>query len=502
MLETEPTGKKATEKEVISVGGGGTMDAKGKEDRMRFHVKKNLGLWLCIPAVLFLFHPVVAFVDILPDFIGYLLLYAALGQAADLNDKISESRTTFRKMMWIGVAAFAVQCYLYGVLPGNEQSMNAYETPVWVLLCSFVMFLLQWYFLIPAYRNLFLGLGELTEFAADVRVLRVRRGRTRYERLARFSAVFVFLSSGLSLLPELTVLTTFEYEAENAAFDWYRFVVLLRGMAFVISLVIGLCWLVRVCCLIGATCSQKACMDELEQRYVREVLPQTGVLTGRRIKFSFSFLAVAIFFLPTLRMDGIEILPSVVCAVLLLPAVLLLGNLIQVRRAFWGSLIVLFGVGCFRMYYENAFLNLYTSFEASFYRVDAYHDFFFLRMVELAEEILLPVVLCLLLKMLFDMVRAETAEVYSNDVGGVSVAATEKMHRKFRIRFMVVGVLFLLSGVSNAVASFFRLQISWLWWIAFAISVLAVIGFLSLLFAILEQLEWQYSKFGLHKTLP
>lgn len=469
---------------------------------MRFRVKKRLGLWLCIPAAVCLFHPVVAFMDVLPDVIGYVLLYAALGQAADLNEKIAESRSAFRKMMWIGVGASVVQYCLYGVLPGTASSMNAYETPVWILLCSFVMFLLQWYFLIPAYRNLFLGLGELMEPSADPRLLRVRRGKTRYERLARFSARFVFLSSVLSLLPELTILTTFEYEAEQAAFDWYRFVVLFRGMAFVISFVIGLCWLIRVWCLIGKTCHQTERMAELELRYTREVLPQTGVLTLRRVKFSFAFFALSACFLPTVRMDGNEIFPSAVCALLLIPAVLLLGDLVHVRGGFWGSVGALFAVGCFRIFYNYTFLDRYTSFEASMYRADAYQAFLFLRLTELAEAVLLFVVWCWVLRMLSVMIRTETAEVYSNDVGGVSVSATEKLHHKLRIRIKVAVAAFFVSCASNSAASFLRLQIAWLWWIAFVASVAAIVCFLSLLAAISEQLEWQYSKYGLHKILP
>ena len=41
---------------------------------MHFRIRKKLGLYWCIPALFFLFNPVIAFVDVLPDAIGYFLL--------------------------------------------------------------------------------------------------------------------------------------------------------------------------------------------------------------------------------------------------------------------------------------------------------------------------------------------------------------------------------------------------------------------------------------------
>ena len=51
--------------------------------------------YIRIPAVLFLFEPVIGFRDVLPNWIGYLMLYLCLGQASDLCARLEESRAGF-----------------------------------------------------------------------------------------------------------------------------------------------------------------------------------------------------------------------------------------------------------------------------------------------------------------------------------------------------------------------------------------------------------------------
>lgn len=466
---------------------------------MDFKVRRRLGLTWSIPAVLFLFEPVIAFSDVFPSGIGYLILYLCLGQLADLNGRIEESRSHFKKMIWVGVGTAIMQYYLYHVIPGTEGKMNAQETPMWILLCSFVVLILQFIFLLPAYRELFLGLGALAEQYGGSALLATRRGKTRYDRMARFSMVFVVVSSVLSVLPELSLLTTPEYEAEKLPFDWYQFIGLFRTVAGFLSFVIGAIWLVRVVLLLIRTMREKPLMEALEQRYAAEMLPKTGLLTLRRVRFAFALMMIGMVFTVNARMDSQMMLPSGFCAILFCAAIPILGDFAKGRSFFFGASALLLGTSVAQKVLCNRYLDAHSSFEASLYHPDAYIDFFILCLVEIIDALAVFVLLLMALRTVHIMVCGETAEIYDHDRGGVSRAATDRLHRRFRIRIYICGSLLFLSALAKSLESYFQLQYPWLWWIAMPITVAAAISFVALLFAVIEQLEWQYSSYGLNK---
>ena len=124
--------------------------------------KTKLGLGWLIPGVIMLSNPVIAFYDILPDCIGYLLLCVALLRLADLNASISDALKRFRTLIWINIGGLLMQYYIYNVL-AKEPKLNPQEIPTMVLLCAFIMAVPQIYFAVPAYRDLFKGFWELAE---------------------------------------------------------------------------------------------------------------------------------------------------------------------------------------------------------------------------------------------------------------------------------------------------------------------------------------------------
>ena len=101
--------------------------------------KTKLGLGWLIPGVIMLSNPVIAFYDILPDCIGYLLLCVALLRLADLNASISDALKRFRTLIWINIGGLLMQYYIYNVL-AKEPKLNPQEIPTMVLLCMFNYF--------------------------------------------------------------------------------------------------------------------------------------------------------------------------------------------------------------------------------------------------------------------------------------------------------------------------------------------------------------------------
>ena len=468
---------------------------------MQFKTKKGLGLYWMIPGALFLFHPQVGGVDVLPDFVGYLFLCAAISQVADLNVRISEALSRLKIMVWISVGAFLAQYYLHSDILRSGGEMNVYETPVLLLLYTFVMALLQCYFLIPAYRDLFLGFSALAQRTNSEKLLVIKRGKNRFERLSSYSAVFVVLSSWLSCLPEASVLTSFEYEVEKMNFDWYRFVGLFRTVAVLILLPFAILWLVRIIRLALAMLGDRVWNERLEVFYREEVFCKVGMLSLRRIRFASVFLAVGALFSVHLRMDDRLLIPNLFCSVFLLAGVLLLEDFCKRRKAFFIACGVNAVVSLGQMYLTEAYLYRFTEPEASLYSPDAYRLLCGVQLLQIAEAICSFLLLYLLLRLLYGLICRETAVIYGGeDTEEVSKRATLRLHKKMKQRILIVFFAFFVSFAIGCADSALQVTYPHLWWIALLASLLSVGVFCSLLFSLIEQMEMQYSSTSLNKT--
>ena len=207
--------------------------------------KQRLGMGWLIPGAVMLANPVVAFYDILPDCIGYLLVCVALFRLADLNSYIADALKRFRTLIWISMGGLLMQYFIYNVL-AKQPGLKPQEIPTMVLLCSFVIAVPQIYFAVPAWRDLFRGFWQLAERHGGQAVFHYGKRNTNLcERMRRASGVLVVLLALLPILPEFSVLTTFEYEFEKLPFDWYQFIWLFRVTAIMVLTVLFLVWITR-----------------------------------------------------------------------------------------------------------------------------------------------------------------------------------------------------------------------------------------------------------------
>ena len=127
------------------------------------HAKFNIGFICVALAGIFLCDPMIGFADRFPDVIGYLLLCIGLSKLSDLNESIADATGRFRVMLLVGVGQLVASYILHVVMVEKVNLTNPYERPVAILLCSFVVAVLRCYFLIPAFRDLFKGIGRLAE---------------------------------------------------------------------------------------------------------------------------------------------------------------------------------------------------------------------------------------------------------------------------------------------------------------------------------------------------
>ncbi|MBQ9784029.1 MAG: hypothetical protein IJW29_00860 [Clostridia bacterium] len=468
---------------------------------MQFKAKRKLGLFLLVPAVLFLFEPILAFTDALPNCIGYLLLCAAISQVADLNDRIADALERFKKMIWVGVGSLLVQMYINRVLPSGSESMNAYERPMLLLIASFVLLLLHCYFLIPAYRDLFLGMNAVAERFGGSNVLKAdRRGTNHGEKMARAAKRFAFWNALLALLPELSVLTTFEFAVEKLPFDWYVFIGLFRTIVGMISAVVSLVFLIRFLRYANRLLKDKPLMENLEARYTEAVLPNTYVLGMRRYRFAFALMMVGAAFTVRIRMDERDLLPTVIGACLLAVGILWMGEHFRGRRAALAACLTLAVISLLQRWRTSAYLDLYLDAQASMYTSEAFRAYLGVRMLTTLEILCTLFAFGMIFRLLYELVRARLHVMYGGaDAREVSQHATERLHKRMRLRMCLTAGVLVLSAAASLVEVILGVLYPWLWWITLAVSLAAVIAFMSLLFTLLDELDDRLSTEWLYK---
>ena len=105
-----------------------------------------------ILAGFFLFNPTVGVQDLLPDVLGYLFLFIGLSVLADLSDSAAEAQRAVRAMIWVGAGQLLANALTNGLLQDSTMKLNPYEQPVLTLLFAFVRLVLEWYFMLPAWK--------------------------------------------------------------------------------------------------------------------------------------------------------------------------------------------------------------------------------------------------------------------------------------------------------------------------------------------------------------
>ncbi len=468
---------------------------------MKPNIQKNMGLGYVMLAGIFLFNPIVAFADVLPDCIGYCLLCIGLSALADLNGHIAAALRRFRILILIGVGQIVASYLIYQTFErfakDQPTRINAYESSTLILLGSFVLLFLQWYFLIPALRELFIGLDSAAQkYGSRDLYIGKRGGKNVFERMSGFSTAFVICMSLLSVLPEASLLTSFEDDI-----GWYRFVSLFRIGAVTVSLILGTVWLIR-----WVSCFRKLKKDELflpqaRADYQGEILPQTGMLTVRRIATAFAFFNIGIVFAAGLRLNYHTALPGIVFAILVAVGVFLLGELLVYRRTCWICCAALAVSSVAQLAVNSQYLKWYLP-EASLHYPEAYWKFLAVRILDGIEAILTLVLITVLLRMLYGLVKTQTEVLYGAPGSEVlSQTATRKLHREFQKRMTLIFWLFFFAAAVTVLEAIFRLVLPWLWVIAFIFSFSGIWQFFSMMHELTVHIHFKYGSDGVNKNI-
>ena len=281
---------------------------------MKAKIKKNAGIIGLIVGFVFLCNPEIAVFDILPDFIGYIIIIASLTNLSDMFYQFDDAKKSFRNGMYISLAKLVSIFVIFGVFDYANRASG-------IVLFTFAFAILEILFLLPAYKKLFEGFLYAAQRIDSHSVFLCGyndKGHEKYikkcerkkkspviitARAYRLSVLFVIAKSVLTLAPELTSLINDSQ---------YEFLSLLRGFAAFTSLIIGLAFIIRMARYLNAIKRDKNFILGLSQKYENEIVPKTHIFISRRIKLALSFAIAAIFLSVNIYHEEINILPGVI----------------------------------------------------------------------------------------------------------------------------------------------------------------------------------------------
>lgn len=304
---------------------------------MKKTADRTLSLGFLAAGACFLIDPFFRLFDFIPDFIGYLLILKGLSGLSDLDEHAVEAAKHFRRAALISAARIPVTMFVFGFSGVNEQSME-------VLLFSFTFAVLDALVLIPAIREVGRALTTQASMHGGTALLEPARHTdvSATDRMTRQSIAFLLFRDVLSVLPELTVLSSIE-SGNDGVSRWsqvYGHIGLMRLLCAALVLIAGAAWL--VCLFRFAACVRHDAdfLYDLTDAHARLVLSNPGADVTKHTKNAFLMFGIGAALTASLFIDGIQILPDTLAAACFAAGALILGRRAEGTRLLAASCAV------------------------------------------------------------------------------------------------------------------------------------------------------------------
>lgn len=268
----------------------------------------NLIFW----GMIFLFQPIVNVVDLLPDFLGYIMILMGLRRLRDFSSDLEECRRPFQRLLAISAGRTVISIVMLNGQIGS-----------YLMIFTFVFSLLELICAISAFPKLFNGLYFVGAMY-NCNALTHSCGKLSTLTLAFFSV------RALSAVGPDLLLYLFVNEEGSALLNAYRFPMYL--ICFGITFLFGIVWLVCLMRLRRKTTRDRCFLSALDKRYAELTSCNQALHLRRSLSSGFSFFVCGTVFFLDLYIDGIDCLPDFFAPLFFLPAFLYLRRNLAVSR--------------------------------------------------------------------------------------------------------------------------------------------------------------------------
>lgn len=448
--------------------------------------RKNLGLGLIPIAALFFCNPNISVIDVLPDFIGYLLLFIALRQIADLNYHSEDALGYTKKMLYVSGAQLLSLVLVFGLLPPKEQ-------PTMFLLTSFIVSFFEILFLPKLYGEMIEGFTYLsTRSGTDG-----TPGGGRNNKFRKITVIFVITKAVMSVLPEFSALTAGSYDDDSFFSFLYDYISLLRTFSVLLMLPFGIYWLVSVIKYFKFLLSDKQFMTSLEEKYEAEIIPKEHIFVQRAVRIAFAFLIAGAIFTLDLNIDNHSILPDFLFPLFWILSLVFMkkyvGNRTKAFIACGVNLITSVAVYALNAYFYRNYTLLLTRMDP-----EAYDAFFLLWILICLDSVAFLFSFLTTASLLRGVVKEHTGYAPLSDANFNQEDKIKYVHDMLARRITILTVIASVCAVSTPVCTFLtrllfiQKNYSFYWIIEFVLYLIFVIELIKTLSSIRQEIGYKY----------
>ena len=391
-----------------------------------------------IIAFIFLFNPTINVIDVLPDFIGWLLIFDAVKYVRHISLQMESADLGVTRMAWLSLTSFL--CIF--LTPQIDKTM--------LLTIMFIVNTLKLVWGIPTFKALFSGLNELSGLYNGKSIYKPV-GRTCGEGITtveKYTMVFLVSTSVISIIPDFFELSAHSpvilSEGQRAL---YTFTGLFYVISFIITLIIGIIWLSVILPFIARLSKETEFWTNVKNTYKIKVV-NTGKHRAIELLSALFLISISGMFLIPVMFDDMNIVPRFFMPLIIFIATHKIsksGYNCRFLKIFTALSLMLSTIA-YIMRWVFVVKYTYYSLERSFDSIDFFNITLYLMIAELLFFILTYL---LLIKTVYKIVNNDAIKeaVFANDSKTAEYTQSEK--RVYRSRISVSFVLFIFACSLN-----------------------------------------------------
>ncbi len=256
-----------------------------------------MGLGLIAFGLVFFILPGYGMIDLMPDFIGALLIVLGLGKLRDIDGRLESARSMFMRLLFLDLIKTVLILPVYS----TDETTVMTVTFIFSIICAVLLF--------SGFSSLFEGLYYVCSRCDSRKIEENSVG------VKSVSAMFAILYYVFLMIPQLTVLSNPKYSMTTdvgSFFSLYDYRYTVTILCAVLSLALGIVFGYSCIKYILAVKKESGVTERLGEMYKEALTDKAGLLVCRRISLCFIFLFAGLFFSVGVRFEGVDIVPELV----------------------------------------------------------------------------------------------------------------------------------------------------------------------------------------------
>ncbi len=256
-----------------------------------------MGLGLIATGFAFFIIPGYGLIDIMPDFIGALLIVAGLSKLRDADGRLESARSVFLRFMFIDLIKNLLIIPIYS----TDETTVMTVCFIFSIICAVLLF--------SGFSNLFEGIYYLGTRVCS------RAAEENSVGVKTISCVFSVVYYVLLMIPQLVVLTNSEYQMTdslNSGLTLYNYRNIVTVLCFVIAFLVGTVFASGCIKYILRIRKEKESVEGIKKIYSENIRDRSGLILCRKYSSAFNFIFAGLLFMSSFRFDGVNIIPCTV----------------------------------------------------------------------------------------------------------------------------------------------------------------------------------------------